>query len=150
MNPTGGDSYGGLNDDLRLAPSSPLIDSGNNGGMLLDIGDLDEDGNTLEFTPIDLDHMPRRMDNPLTTDTGNGTQPVVDRGAYEFVPYVPQLGDMDCNGVVEIADAPIMAMALTNEQQYNSVYGCIENGDVNQDSVVNAADLQGFVELLMN
>ena len=32
----------------------------------------------------DLDGSPRFIDDPMTPDTGNGTPPIVDMGAYEF------------------------------------------------------------------
>lgn len=57
--------------DLRLSPDSPLIDAGNNAGI--PVG-----------TVVDLDNNGRRFDDPATPDTGNGTAPIVDMGAYEF------------------------------------------------------------------
>jgi hypothetical protein len=55
--------------DLRLHACSPAIDAGNNDGVT---------GTT------DLDGHPRFVDVPLRADTGNGTAPIVDMGAYEF------------------------------------------------------------------
>lgn len=59
--------------DYRLSPGSPAIDSGDNTALPPGL-DTDLDGN------------PRRVDDPATADTGVGPAPVVDRGAYEFVP----------------------------------------------------------------
>jgi uncharacterized repeat protein (TIGR01451 family) len=56
------------NGDLRLGPGSPAIDAGNNDGVT---------------TATDLDGSPRRVDIPAVPDTGNGTAPIVDMGAYE-------------------------------------------------------------------
>jgi len=62
--------------DLRLSVGSPCIDAGDNtavpGGVTTDL-----DGN------------PRFVDDPDTTDTGNGTPPIVDMGAYEYQPTPP-------------------------------------------------------------
>ncbi|MHC4807653.1 MAG: fibronectin type III domain-containing protein, partial [Planctomycetota bacterium] len=57
--------------DGRLSAGSPCIDAGDNtavpGGVTTDL-----DGNA------------RFADDPATPDTGNGTPPIVDMGAYEF------------------------------------------------------------------
>ncbi|MEW6071354.1 MAG: right-handed parallel beta-helix repeat-containing protein [Planctomycetota bacterium] len=56
--------------DLRLAAGSPCIDAGDN----------------LALPPTlatDLDGHPRRVDDPATPDTGRGTVPIVDMGAFE-------------------------------------------------------------------
>ncbi len=58
--------------NLRLQRTSPAIDAGNNEVLTP----------TLPLT--DLDGYPRRMDIPSVSDTGNGTAPIVDMGAYEF------------------------------------------------------------------
>ncbi len=69
--------------NLRLWASSPAIDAGDNSAVLSDSADLDGDGNTREPTPIDLDGNARFIDLPDTPDTGSGTPPIVDMGAYE-------------------------------------------------------------------
>ncbi len=70
--------------DYHLLPDSPCIDAGDNIGVPLDSTDLDGDGNTIEQIPWDLDSNRRFVDHPNTPDTGNGTPPIVDMGAYEF------------------------------------------------------------------
>ena len=61
--------------DLHLQVNSPAIDAGDNtavpGGITTDL-----DGN------------PRFVDIPTAPDTGNGTPPIVDMGAYETQQYV--------------------------------------------------------------
>ena len=59
---------GTLDDDLRLLPFSPAIDAGNN-DIVSESSDLD--GNNRFYDDADV------------TDTGNGTAPIVDMGAYE-------------------------------------------------------------------
>lgn len=54
--------------DLRLAPGSPAIDAGNNYSVTV---------------TTDLAGGPRFVDIPAALDTGLGTQPLVDMGAYE-------------------------------------------------------------------
>jgi len=62
---------GTLDDFLNLLPNSPAIDSGNNS----------------QIPPgpaFDLSGFPRRREDACTANTGVGTAPIVDRGAYEF------------------------------------------------------------------
>jgi hypothetical protein len=59
--------------DLRLGAGSPAVDAANNaavpGGIVLDVAGL-----------------PRFFDDPGVVDTGAGTPPLVDMGAYERIP----------------------------------------------------------------
>jgi len=68
--------------DLRLSATSPAIDSGNNSVIPADSRDLDGDGNTSELLPYDLKGVARFVDHSRA-DTGNGSAPIVDMGAYE-------------------------------------------------------------------
>ncbi|MCP4543443.1 MAG: DUF11 domain-containing protein [Chloroflexi bacterium] len=68
--------------DYRLQDDSPAIDAGDNTALPPDTHDLDGDGNTTEPLPYDLDRTPRFVDHPQA-DSGNGTPPLVDLGAYE-------------------------------------------------------------------
>jgi len=76
VNAVGADgTVGTADDDLRLRPDSPCIDA----------------GDTLLVPPTvatDLDGNARFRDDACTPDTGNttGDRPVVDMGAYEYVP----------------------------------------------------------------
>jgi hypothetical protein len=71
----GGDGIWGSPDDdygnLRLDIGSPAIDAGDNTAVPPGV-------------ITDLDGFPRFWDDPSTPDTGNGTPPIVDMGAYEF------------------------------------------------------------------
>ncbi|MFI5380833.1 MAG: choice-of-anchor Q domain-containing protein, partial [Tepidisphaerales bacterium] len=60
----------GTTGDLRLLPNSPAIDAGNNAAIPSGIS-------------TDLAGNPRRQDIASVTDTGSGTAPIVDMGAYE-------------------------------------------------------------------
>jgi len=79
------DVSGTEDDDVRLGAGSPAIDAGDNGlipaGVVADL-----DGNT------------RRFDDSATVDTGAGSPPIVDMGAYEFGAAPPS----ECgNGTIE-------------------------------------------------
>jgi len=89
-------------DDLRLLAGSPAIDAGNNAAVPADAADLDGDLNTAEPTPLDLDGALRFVDDPGTADTGAGTPPIVDRGAYELNPPVlPVFVDASATGAAD-------------------------------------------------
>jgi hypothetical protein len=56
--------------DLHLQDTSPAIDAGDNGAVPTGV-------------VTDLDGYPRFVDVPTVVDTGKGTPPIVDMGAYE-------------------------------------------------------------------
>lgn len=68
--------------NLRLSAGSPAIDAGDNSYVPADLADLDSDGNNTEPVPLDPDGHLRFTDN-AAADTGAGTAPLVDIGAYE-------------------------------------------------------------------
>ena len=73
--------------NFRLSPGSPCVDAADN-----------------EATDVstDLDGYARFVDDPCTADTGNGTPPIVDMGAYEYQATCSVSADCDdgvfCNG----------------------------------------------------
>lgn len=66
--------------DLHVDVGSPAIDAADNQAV----------PNGVE---ADLDGRPRFVDDPASPDTGRGTPPIVDMGAYEF-----QTGGQNCTG----------------------------------------------------
>ena len=69
--------------DYHLRSDSPCIDAADNFSVPADWTDLDEDCDINESIPFDLDGNSRFSDDPNTFDTGNGTPPIIDMGAYE-------------------------------------------------------------------
>ena len=138
----GPDNFWGTADDnfgnLRLLPASPCIDAGDNTAVPPDEFDLDNDGDTTEPIPFDLAGFPRFVDDPKTIDTGNGSPPIVDMGAYEFTGMINPL-DLTGDGVVDAAD---LAQLLAD---WGACPGCA--ADYTADGIVSAADL---AELLAN
>ena len=63
--------FGTPDDNLRLQLTSPAIDAGDN------------DATNLTGVTTDLDGRPRFVNIPTAPDTGSGTPPIVDMGAYE-------------------------------------------------------------------
>ncbi len=84
--PKGDEPYQVL--DARVRSGSPAIDAGNNAAVPPGI-------------LTDLAGQPRFADDPATPDSGPGTPPIVDRGAYEFQPC---LADLDADGAIGTAD----------------------------------------------
>ena len=70
--------------DLRLSLGSPGIDAGDGTSKPLDLADLDDDLWLFEAVPFDFDGAPRYIDVPEVPDTGKGSAPVVDMGAFEL------------------------------------------------------------------
>jgi hypothetical protein len=127
---------GTIDDNLRLLPGSPCIDAGDNTAVPADEFDLDADGDTVEPIPFDLAGLPRFLDDPATIDTGNGTPPIVDMGAYEFNCGNNAL-DLTGDGVVDAAD---LAQLLAD---WGACPDC--PADSTGDGVVDAADLAAML-----
>jgi hypothetical protein len=75
------------NGDFHLQQGSPCIDAGDNSAPGLPATDIDGDN--------------RRIDNPRVADTGNGTAPIVDMGADEYVwkvKFIPAIPSLLLNG----------------------------------------------------
>jgi hypothetical protein len=117
--------------NLRLRFGSPCIDAGNNSACSSD---------------YDLAGNPRRVDDPNTPDTGAGTPPLVDMGAYERMP----LGDLNCDGVIDADDVDAFVAALSDTAAYSSAYPNCDwlYADCNNDGGVDFDDIDPFVALL--
>ena len=105
--------------DYTLGAASPAIDAGSN--SLVPAG-----------TTVDLAGLPRFVNVPGVTDTGSGTAPIVDRGAYEVQDNTPPcLADLTGNGVVDGSDLGVLLGDWSGSA----------SGDINGDGTVNGADL---------
>ena len=108
-----------LNGNYRLTSGSAGVDAADNTAVPNGI-DTDLDGN------------PRFVDDPKTNDTGNGSPPIVDMGAYEFQPGDCPW-DLDGNGSVGASD---LLSLLAN---WGPCKGCPADFDDNGN--VGASDL---------
>jgi hypothetical protein len=106
--------------DFRLQAASPAIDSGSNSMVPAGV-------------TTDFDLNPRFVNDPTVADTGAGTAPLVDRGAYEkqLPPPPPCPADLDGNGAVDAADLSNLLGA----------WGTAGAGDIDGSGSVDAADL---------
>ncbi len=106
IDPAGPDGIvGTADDDYRLGSPSPCIDAGDNASVPSDDFDLDGDSDVTEPIPLDANRDPRFIDDPDTEDTGQGSPPLVDMGAYELQ-LIPTAcdGDANADGTVDPLD----------------------------------------------
>ena len=130
---SGSDGFAGTeDDDLRLAFGSPCIDAGDNDALPQDLADLDDDGSSGEPTPVDLDSLVRRADDPYVDDSGSGSTPIVDMGAYER--HAPPCAS-DCAGMDAIVGPEDLGSLLAGWGQ--SDHPC----NIDGSGIVGAPDL---------
>lgn len=104
--------------NYRLSLASPLIDAGNNAGVPAGV-------------VLDLDGLARFADEPSVVDTGAGTAPIVDMGAFERqAPVVLCPADLDGDGIVGPADLATLLGAWGGSA-----------ADLDGDGVVGPSDL---------
>ena len=71
---------------------------------------------------------------------------------WPFSPLPHPLGDMDGDYDVDLNDIPAFVLALVHRPTYNTTYPGLNAdaiGDMSQNGVFNAADVQGFVKTLV-
>ena len=120
--------YGTEDDDLRLSEKSPAIDVGENAYLPNDELDLDDDGDTTETIPLDLDLEGRIVNS------------IVDLGPFEFdgepvgcdADIAPDGGD----STVNVDDLLVVI---------NNWGNAGPNGDINNDQTVDVADLLAVI-----
>ena len=119
------DTFGTLDDDLRLQAGSPCIDAGDNTAVPV-------------WITTDLAGRLRFVDDLLTPDTGNGTAPVVDMGAFEYI--CP--GNLDDIPGTTLPDFALLALQWM-ETDCGTCGGADFTGDGNvmvDDALIQAAD----------
>ncbi|MFC1738683.1 hypothetical protein ACFL1G_06510 [Planctomycetota bacterium] len=133
MDADGPDDIPGTEDDnLRLMFGSPCIDAGDNSAVPADSNDLDNDGNTVEPIPWDLDGRDRFADGDCN-DTN-----VVDMGAYEFA--WAYIGDFAGGCDVDFEDYAEFAIAWLAEQG-NDNYDARFDISIPADGIIDEKDL---------
>ena len=131
--PDGKDNVlGTLDDDLRLSAGSACIDAAANVSAGPDETDVDDDGDVLEAMPFDVDGNLRFIDVLGTPDTGLGSSPVVDMGAYERI--------ADCNSN-EVPDEQDIADGTSQDCNGDSLPDeCQVSPDCNDNGVCDEED----------
>jgi hypothetical protein len=114
--------------DFHLQPGSPCIDAGYNLAPALPVTDIDGDD--------------RKIDDPTVPDTGNGTPPIVDMGADEFVPLALVCeGNFDDDNDVDGSDLAVFAADFGRT---DCATGDSCEGDFDDDTDVDGSDLAVF------
>ncbi|GMU83322.1 MAG: hypothetical protein AMXMBFR47_31920 [Planctomycetota bacterium] len=119
--------------DYALLETSPCIDAASNSLVGIDAGDVDFDGDGGEIVPIDRAGARRFADRAATPDTGEGTAPIVDMGAFEFV--LPCPADLDGSGDIGITDLSILL------SHFGDTQATAADGDLDGDADVDITDL---------
>jgi hypothetical protein len=138
VDPDGLDNVAGTDDDnVRIRPGSPCIDAGDSTMLPPDFTDLDGDGDTAEPTSLDAAGYPRFEDDPATLDTGMGASPLVDIGAFEFLPSCP--ADLDLDRDVDHDDLLILESCASGPGIGYAGVTC-EMADLDDDFDVDQTD----------
>jgi predicted outer membrane repeat protein len=124
-------TVGTTDDNVRLGAASPCIDAADN--TAVPVGVLtDRDGN------------PRFADDPDTTDSGNGTAPIVDMGAYELpVEGCPNAcGDISASGgSIDLVDFASFALCFGASPDSSPACLC---SDLDESGTINLVDFATF------
>ncbi|MHC4280557.1 MAG: right-handed parallel beta-helix repeat-containing protein [Planctomycetota bacterium] len=113
--------------NLRILGLSPCIDVGDNSSVPADIPDLDNDANTTELIPWDLDGHPRFLDGDCNDTV------IVDMGVYEFA-WV-HIGDFAGGCDVDFKDFAIFALAWMTEVGDPNFNIVCDISDPNDDAI---------------
>lgn len=124
--------YTWVDGNYHLLPDSPCIDAGDNTAVTPGV-------------TTDLDGRPRFLDDLCTTDTGYGTPPIADMGAYEFAYAYFGDFDGDCYLDVNLVDFAIFALTWMLEAGET---GYDPNCDISipPDNYINWRDLDVFTD----
>ncbi|MCK4342170.1 MAG: hypothetical protein KAY37_10670 [Phycisphaerae bacterium] len=139
LDPTGADGIEGTSDDdLRLPASSTSVNAGSDAALPSDVLDLDQDSDTQEPLPVDLDWDERIV----------GAR--VDQGSYECLDGEYERGDMNCDRQLDWRDIDPFTLALVGEAVYCEKYPDCNwlNADCNYDGDVTWADIDPFLQLI--
>jgi hypothetical protein len=132
---TADDDYG----DLRLQPGSPCGDAGDNAAVPADTADLDGDLNTTEALPLDVGGRTRFADDPAAANTGAGTPPIVDMGAWEY--FLALIPDFDWDEDVDQADFGQLQACLSEKGRVDPA---CQKANLNGDRAVDQKDIALF------
>lgn len=110
--------------DYRLAAGSAGIDAGSGPDLPVDV-------------LTDLAGEPRRVNDSLTPDTGTGSAPMADHGAYEYqAPFVACEPDLNDDGLLDFFDLLIFLADFSGQSGV---------GDWNNDGVFDFFDITAYL-----
>lgn len=121
-------------------------------------GSGDDWSPSIAFSILDTEKLPGHSGFVRSVHVGSGGSPALADGfAYSFgvaglFAFVGDpLGDMNCDGAVDVLDINPFVLALLDPLAYDTLYPeCnVLNGDVNDDGQVNVLDINGFIGQLI-
>jgi hypothetical protein len=124
--------------DYSLGAGSSAIDMGNNAAVPADEIDFDADGDVSESLPVDLAWNMRLVDDPDTVDTGLGTGPIVDAGAFEFQAQASCAADLNGDGMLDFFDLSAFLSAFSAQDP---------SADFNGDGLFDFFDVSTYLNL---
>jgi hypothetical protein len=96
-------TFGTLDDNLRLQSASLAIDGGSNSAVPADDADVDDNGNITEQIPYDMDgrarFMPRFISGPLRVDMGVYETSSIS-GSFIYLPVIVK--NRDYSGIARV------------------------------------------------
>jgi hypothetical protein len=111
--------------DFAPGAGSPVIDAGDNAAVPAGV-------------TTDLAGNDRFIDDPATADTGSGAPPLVDMGAYEFVPSTECVADLTGDGTLDFFDV----------QEFLNRFSIGDPSvDFANDGVLDFFDVQAYLNL---
>lgn len=131
--------------DYRLQDLSPATDAGSNALVPLDDLDANGNGNTSEEAPDRAGNL-RRVDDLGVADTGAGTAPIVDMGAYEQLDSPTATLSVNPNSVLEDSGSSLeyrvqLSAPAPTPISINLSYGGIATRDVDYNGAVNSLSI---------
>ena len=126
---------------FQLEKCSPAIDYPLLAGLPSDSLDLDNDSNTTEFVPFDIEGNTRRIDDPDTSDANDALNaPVPDVGAVEYQAGCSWV-DWNGDGIIDNGDLQngFVASFLASDPR----------ADVNCDGVLDNGDIRYFTDTFL-
>jgi trimeric autotransporter adhesin len=123
--------FGTADDNYSPQTCSTLLDGGGSAVLPIDVGDLDDDGNTDEEWPVDLAANARLVDLPMPNFIF-GPNGRIDIGPIELPSQSLVDPDFNNDGVVDASD---LAILLGQWESFGTEF------DLSGDCTVNAADL---------
>lgn len=91
------------------------------------------------------------LDVPCPPGFGVAVNMLASSVVVEIVAPADELGDMNCDCVVSHSDIEPFVLALLDPDAYEAAYDdCdINRADINGDLILNALDVQGFIQLML-
>ncbi len=132
--------------DYRLTSVSPCLDTASRTYLPEDLGDLDEDSDTEEDTPLDLELLPRMVG--AADILGLAKCDVTDMGAFEYQVGCSwcERGDLNYDGLFNGADIQRFVECCLAEPVAECYCYC---ADLDSSGTIDGGDVQCFVLVML-